>query len=490
MLSCAAASVGLAEEPRRAEPSAQLGAPLSYPQQRALAERFAPELVFHPDESYFPMSPLFTIESQPHLNAMVAQSFPWRSRQAYWKEALGTQEMRRVRYGAMTLEEKLALATVYFQAYRLEEDPRIVVEFWLYYLQNHYRPRNGLIPLRVDTSHSNDMEHVFLILEPEEGQSTSTTELERYRLAEIYASAHGDKVPNNHLSVPASEAGVPPPSILVELGAHAMAPDLDRDGRFTPGIDSQSGPKFVWGIRDHGDTWTRYSASYMLPRADQAIVLRAPGDERRSASSDAAAKRPQGIYRLQHAEELADTFGALALDPDEMAEAFYTSTAWFKRFFGASNGGPEKLVLPTAHEDFGEPRRMRESYLRNEQGLTTGFTVILSGYTFFAGGRMRLATTPSPFPDLSLDAQAFLTVEGYDFYTAELLGFYPLDASTKFFFGVGFITDSLSLDGKQVDWIAGLEWDLGRFRFRNAFRSTGEVSQAWLDFRVYFFPFN
>ena len=41
-------------------------------------------------------------------------------------------------------------------------------------------------------------------------------------------------------------------TVMVERGSHAMAPDVDGDGRFTPGVDSINALKAQWGIRDSG----------------------------------------------------------------------------------------------------------------------------------------------------------------------------------------------------------------------------------------------
>ena len=86
-----------------------------------------------------------------------------------------------------------------------------------------------------------------------------------------------------------------------------------------------------------------------------------------------------------------------------------------------------------------------------------------------------------------LDAQLFLTTEGNDFYAAEILGYYPIDTLSKLFIGGGWITNSLSAERRQFNLVTGVEFSLGRFRFRNAFRSSGAVSPASIDFRVYLF---
>src|SRR6185295_5440467 len=68
---------------------------LTAEEQSGLAERFAPILVFHPEEEYFPCSPLFAFEAG---NPKSASSL------------LGTPESRTERYLALTLDERAKLA--------------------------------------------------------------------------------------------------------------------------------------------------------------------------------------------------------------------------------------------------------------------------------------------------------------------------------------------------------------------------------------------
>ncbi len=464
--------------------------PLSYAQQRALADHFAPRLVFHPNETFFPCSPLFTTERRSGLFTLTTESFPGNANRPHMRGAMGSVEMRTRRYESMSLLERLKLAKIYFQAYRLSSNgkARIVVEYWLYFLQNHYRASSGLIPLWIDTSHPNDMEHIFLMLEPKSAYEPSreppTIFADGYRVKEIFASAHGDKVPNNIYEFQEGHETSRAPSFLVELGSHALAPDIDGDGVFTPGRDSPSGEKFVWGIRDHGKTWASYRPSYMRPRRDDAITLDPQSNLHDERSFEDSAR---GYYRLEHVNVLSDQYDQLDLSRDQIADIFRTGTLWVKRMFGWSNGGPDKLILPSKHENFKKPHRMKDSYARKEQGLTMGFTNMFSGYTFFGGGRQTIFTPTRLLPDVVLDAQLFLTTEGNDFYAAEILGYYPIDTLSKLFIGGGWITNSLSAERRQFNLVTGVEFSLGRFRFRNAFRSSGAVSPASIDFRVYLF---
>jgi hypothetical protein len=84
-----------------------------------------------------------------------------------------------------------------------------------------------------------------------------------FRVERVVANAHDGSIPPNQYVARAGERLVPPLAVLVERGSHAMAPDINRDGRFTPADDSTVTTKLLWGIRDHGTTWGRYRASYM-----------------------------------------------------------------------------------------------------------------------------------------------------------------------------------------------------------------------------------
>ena len=89
-------------------------------EQARLAEQFAPVLVFHPSEQYFPTNPLFQLKD--------GQS---------WK-SLGTPDSRNEIYQNLSLPEKAKLATVYYRAYPAwnSNEPVIILEYSLYYVHN------------------------------------------------------------------------------------------------------------------------------------------------------------------------------------------------------------------------------------------------------------------------------------------------------------------------------------------------------------------
>jgi len=484
-----AASLGLqavvAEVRQAVEP-----ATLSGSQQLELAEHFAPVLVFHRDEEFFPVSPLFPLELDSSASAGESEVRAKPSLAA----VLGDVDTRTAAYRSFPLQRKAALAKVFFQAYPFSEsgEQLVVVEYWFYHLQNTYRATGGIFPVRVDASHPNDMEHLFLVLRPRSVDLAGSTGLPRgaddYAVKTIYASAHHGTLPNNAYEFAPGQELTRPPRVLVELGSHALAVDIDVDGRFTPGVDSTWNGKFVWGIRDSGKTWARYDPSYMDPRREDSSVVFAHGRDA-DVSSQAQLEPASYRYRLEHATSVSSAFQEFDASSAELDEAFKVDVAWPKRLFGRSDGGPEKLFIPAEHENFGDPKQLEQGYARRERGLTFGYTNILYSATFVLGGRYAFVNNSKLVPDLMLEGQVLLTGEGNDYYEVSALGYYPIDTVTNFFVGGSLITDDIRFDKRQYDLLGGLEFRLSSFRFRVAYRSTGAVSRAAIDFRALYLLF-
>src|SRR5687767_5876349 len=81
--------------------------------QRRIAEQFAPLLVFHPSEQFFPTSPLFPLEHKLALTDGTDRPVSQRGASAQ----LGTTTERRSFYEALTPRGKANLASVYYRAY-------------------------------------------------------------------------------------------------------------------------------------------------------------------------------------------------------------------------------------------------------------------------------------------------------------------------------------------------------------------------------------
>lgn len=101
------------------------GSDLPVQTQREFAVRFAPSLVFGPDEAYFPCDP-FRVDGASFQRTPTAQD-------------LAALRNRAETYRGLSLEEKMARATLFFRAYRHNADG-IVVEYWTYYVRMHTAP--------------------------------------------------------------------------------------------------------------------------------------------------------------------------------------------------------------------------------------------------------------------------------------------------------------------------------------------------------------
>ena len=243
-------------------PNLESGAALTPDDERRLAERFAPVLVFHPEENYFPTSPLFPLDLATD-EASAAQSPA---------SLLGTASSRREQYRRLTMAQKAQISTVYYRAYpaRLRSQDVVVVESWFYYVHNRYRIRGNLLPIWVDGSHPNDLEHVHVVLRRSDDESGFAPE-------EVHAKlARGDDaiqpVPLYGRRWDAADG------CWWSLARMRWRRTSTRTACSRPVADGDSGYKLVWGIRDRGITWARYSRSYMGTRANWRHGARYGGD--------------------------------------------------------------------------------------------------------------------------------------------------------------------------------------------------------------------
>jgi len=425
---------------------------MSSDEQFRLANQFAPVLVFHPDEEYFPCSPLFALD--PTASDSVAGQ-------------LGTPESRTARYQALTMEEKAKLATVYYRVYRLTRTSyeAIVLEYWFYYVQDTYRVRGNLLPFWFDGSHPNDMEHVRIVLRSAD-----------YSVAEVYSSAHEGHTPSNRFRF-SGEMAPERTHILVEHGSHANAADINEDGLFTPHIDGDSGYKIIWGIRDKGISWIWYNSRNMTSRATGAVLF-SPAD-----SNDVTVGGY--TYQLESAQRISLDMKSLQITESERKTAFQTHVSWFTRIMGRSNGNADLLTSPP------EPNLRRRSieggkYSNTESGILVGITNLMPKAGLLVGARYSFQNKYKFLPDLMFEADGIVNVLGKGFIATDAMLTYPIDAATKLMFGTGVITDSITYKQYQRDWIAAGEVRLGRLRLYGASRSWGPITKSAVDFRAYF----
>jgi len=145
--------------------------------------------------------------------------------------------------GGAKFRERLLLRK-YLSSSLRSEDPTVyyrienfrgswLFEYWTYYVFDV----GGVGP------HAHDTEHVFVEVDKLGG-----------RIVSVLAQAHTDVAPNNLYSalIPASEPSSLPIFVFVERGKHAIAPDINHDRTFTPGIDVNvfSEESHIWGVRD------------------------------------------------------------------------------------------------------------------------------------------------------------------------------------------------------------------------------------------------
>jgi len=419
-------------------------------EQARLAEQFAPVLLFHKDEKYFPTHPLFPLQSEVKgTDAGLPAS------------RLGTPDSRNAFYRALTIEQKTRMATLFYRAYPSgsADDPMIVLEYWLYYVRNEYRVRSNVLPLWMSSSHPNDLEHIHLVLREESG---------RYVLDEAYASAHEGKIPANRYGYRNAPEG--PPRFLVELGSHAMAPDVDGDGLFTIGKDGASGSKMVWGVRDRGYTWPRYRESYMDSRSNgNAIVL------------------TRQSYRLAPVDSVVESFAKLNLTVSQRENAFENKTFWFTRVFGRDNGRSDTLLVPPRTEGgrrFVGVRGVSSS----ERRFLVGTVLNTEEPGFFVGARYSYMTSSVYLPDLMFEVDGILA-QHKKYTTTQFLLSYPLDGFTRVMVGKSLVTDSFKFSQRQWDTVGTVEIRLGDMRISATTRSSGPMPGASKEFRLFYaFP--
>jgi hypothetical protein len=253
-----------------------------------LAHRLAPSLEFGPDERYFPTLPFFPAWQRNNLSRSDSVTWLGPTGRVSWGRldarysgeltrapgepgALRPIKPRRaaVLYRIRCLTERqsgqlwgflrndpqawtrLGIDRIYHGGLRYAEF--VAIEYHLYYLRDR-----GL------EGHPNDLER-FVIFVPRRQLASRASAGDPARQAEARAivalqdslavlvgTGHSATTPNNVLVVRGGEAeALAHPKALVELGGHSMAPDIDGDAEFHPGLDinwNLSAP--VWGTRD------------------------------------------------------------------------------------------------------------------------------------------------------------------------------------------------------------------------------------------------
>jgi hypothetical protein len=405
----------------------------------AIARAFAPTLVFHPDEPYFPTS-------------------------AMAPGAPETWGARVDQYRALSMAEKLDRAAVAFRVFPYEAgaETEIVVEYWCYYVYNAYAIRGAWLPYKIADNHPHDLERLYFVLRPaattwrEEAAPDAAWARSSFQIARIVANAHNGALPPNQYSAGDRERLAVPVAILVERGSHAMAPDIDGDGRYTLGVDSAAHAKAVWGIRDNGSTWREYSPSFMDPRGASAIRLCGPAVDAQDATAGCSR------YSLYQADELQRWYQELQLSGRDR-EDLVGRTPWFVRTFGDVK--VEQLLAPTDAADGGAVDELVRRRTITETGFVVGFTTVDHTPTLVLSRRHFWEVPSAHSPDVLVEGVMLLPAGRRTMFEATAWASYKIDAITNVLAGFGYFTER-----HTASPILGAEIRLGRFRVRPNWR--------------------
>jgi membrane-associated phospholipid phosphatase len=413
---------------------------LSSSEQTAIARAFAPVLLFHRDEAFFPLNSQDGIAAASDLEAV-------RDRVA--------------KYVAMSQGDRLARAAVGYRVFSriVRGADTVVVEYWCHYLYNAYTVRVGWLPYRVRDNHPEDLERLYLVLTPTAADAAAPHDEEwarrAFRIRLVVANAHDGSVPPNQYNADIGPPVTLPLTIFVERGSHAMAPDINHDGRFTPSADSTAPGKFLWGIRDDGHAWGWYRASYMDMRDHTAVRL---------CAEAAAANEPRCVpYTLYPVTDLQRWFDGLRLSSRERLD-IVGRTSWVTRVFGDVH--VENLMVPADPPDGRVLDRMLARRSRAQEGYEAGFTMLGKAPAGIAGKRFFWDVPSQRMPDIVADVSATVPAGKPTRLQAIVTGSYALDATTNVLVGGGWF----SVAGSHPDGVVGFDVRVGRFHVQPLYR--------------------
>ena len=267
--------------------------------------------------------------------------------------------------------------------------------YWLYFVESRYRTQRGFFPFSLDTSHPNDFEHVFLILAPRAGSFLDSDDPSMgLGIERIVANVHDGRVPNHVTPISAGTRVAERPLLLVELGSHSLAPDVDGDGYVRTNLDVEP-RRITWGLRDTGRIWAWRSPDDASLRDASASTTLIP--------AGAPGAEGDRTYELEPMPSVDAAFRSLALAPAQEESAFRGQVNPFKRLFGKNDGGSPALRRPSSNADHGDAGRLLNDSVERQRGLSLGFTNTFDSYTLMLGARLPLATPGRPWPALTAD---------------------------------------------------------------------------------------
>jgi hypothetical protein len=441
--------------------AAALPAPptLTADQAAAVARAFAPILVFHSLERYFPISPMLRLGSSA-VPSVVRQAG---EEGEATPPGLETWPTRVAAYGSLRQTDKLRRAALGYRVFsRVDRDRiEIVVEYWCYYVYNEFTVRGTWLPYRVRDNHPHDLERLYLVLTPTEAASAvdhaagEKWARRAFRIRSVVANAHDGSIPPNRYDVSDDEVLTPPLTVLVERGSHAMAPDVDHDGRFTPGVDSTAALKLQWGIRDTGATGSRYRASFMDERDASSTRLCGPDETARTEPDDC----PR--YTLYQSDSVQSWFEGFEMSSRDRSNVLGRSSWWVRTFGDVQL---ETLMVPSDPPDGSHLDAMVRREIRGQNGFVAGLTGVMHSPAVIIGRRYFWNVEPRRAPDIAGEVVALFSV-GRPIFEATLWGSYTLDAITNVVIGGGWFSE------RQVaDVAAGTDLRVGRFTVRPTWR--------------------
>jgi len=386
---------------------------------------------------------------------------------------------RVAQYRRLSTSDKLTRAALAYRVFTYVDgsETTIVVEYWCYYVFNAYAIRGAWLPYKMPDNHPHDLERLYFVLRPTTGTWASVKEPDvawarsSFQISRVVANAHNGAIPPNEYSVPAGKPLAAPVVVLVERGSHAMAPDINRDGRFTPGVDSTPHAKAVWGIRDNGSTWRGYFASFMDPRGASAMRLCGPATPQDDRERDCSS------YGLRPADDLQRWYEDLQLSGRDYGDLL-GRTPWLIRAFGDLR--VEQLVAPTDVPDGRSVDRLARRRQISETGFVVGFTTVDHSPTLVLSRRHFWEVPSARAPDVLLEGVVLLPARHRTMFESTIWASYKIDAITNLLAGVGYFTERHTASA-----ILGAEIRLGRIRVRPNWRlaDNGFDARVTMTFR-------
>jgi hypothetical protein len=257
----------------------------------------------------------------------------------------------------------------------------------------------------------------------------------------------------------------PPLTVLVERGSHAMAPDINHDGRFTPGIDSTAGLKLQWGIRDTGATGSRFRPAFMDDRDASSTRLCGPAEPDGTEPDDC----PR--YTLYQSDSVQSWFEQFELSRRDRSNILGRSSWWVRTFGDVQL---ETLMVPSDPPDGSHLDAMVRRQIRGQDGFVAGLTGVSHSPAVIIGRRYFWNVEPQRAPDVAGEVVAMFTA-GRPIFEATLWGSYTLDAITNVVVGGGWFSEH-----HVADIAAGTDLRVGRFTVRPTWR----VRERMINARV------